>query len=102
MTQVVNEDLARVVATYTDGDLNDLQDADRHRLRVFLRSIWRAYETAYFSYQYGTLGPAEWSRHERLICAQRDLLTETMWRQTTDNLTPEFVDYVDGNCVGDR
>ena len=95
---VENDELSRIWRTFLEGNAEQLNAGEEFRLGVILRTLWRNYETAYFSNQYGTIGSAEWDRFERGMCARSSLATPSQWESTREFLTMEFFSYLDDRC----
>ena len=65
---------------------------------MLLRIVYRSYETAFYSREYGTLGPSEWARFEQQICALNGIMTSSVWNDVERRLSEEFVSVVDSSC----
>ena len=67
--RVRDPEVERIVSVLFSGDIEALDERDRSRLITFIQALFRTYERAYFSRQYGVIGEAEWGRFERNICS---------------------------------
>ncbi len=96
-TEVMTDpDSVRVWGAFILGEAAELDGDDRMRLNLAVLTIFRLYESAYYSDQYGLLGDSERERFERSICMQftraRSANVETPLR---DSLTANFLRYVE-------
>ena len=98
---VEDESLATIWQSYQAGDSAELNQEERFRLRLVLTMVWRTYEAAYYSNEYGTLGESEWERFYRRQCATLSRTEPADWDFVRAVLTREFADYVDGRCRND-
>ena len=83
-------------------NIEELDERDRSRLGNYVLFIFRVYERAYFSGQYGFLGDAEWARFSRQICLQLDN-ANAVGQEMIDHeaLTDEFNGYMAEACQGE-
>jgi hypothetical protein len=58
--RVRDPEVERIVSVLFSGDIEALDERDRSRLITFIQALFRTYERAYFSRQYGVIGEAEW------------------------------------------
>ena len=49
-------------------DVDQITESDADRIVIMITILFRNYEKAYYTRQYGLLGEAEWARFERAIC----------------------------------
>lgn len=99
-TQMIVEDdaLAAIWQSYQAGNAAELNPDERFRLLLVLRMVWRTYEAAYYSNEYGTLGESEWERFYRQQCAELTRTAPADWDFVRAVLTLEFADDVDVRC----
>lgn len=77
---------------FIEGEAAELEGDDRMRLNLAVLTIFRLYESAYYSDEYGLLGTSERERLDRNICAQfarvRSANAEILLR---DAMTTDFL-----------
>ena len=80
--------------------LEELSYDEQRRLQLLLNAYWGIYEKSYYAHEYGTLGPAEWSRFENMFrgFCEREERLETWKALVSSQLTDQFVAYVDSMC----
>jgi len=103
MDVVTDADLRQVWSAFLDGNTADFDVDDRQQLQMLLIVLFRNYEKAYFSEQYGLLGSAEWGRFDRQICLQVDramITDESILGFLDAILTDEFAGHVRSMCQG--
>lgn len=92
---------ARVVETFFEGTTDTLDESERRSAIAYVLFIFRNYERAYFSQEYDIIGDEEWSRFERLICANsRRALVMGMELTEAEFLTDSFKEYIQAKCAG--
>lgn len=69
------------------------------RLVLLNRVIYRIYESAYFSFENGSLGLAQWQRFGATICQTRRRADAELWSGTASVLTDEFLSYIEESCA---
>jgi len=80
--------------TYVSGSLSNIEF---RRAFSILSSVWGIFETAYFYNERGLLGPEEWSRFERSICAGND--SSDAWEELVKpRVSEKFAYYVENEC----
>jgi len=94
-----NPELARIYRAFVEGRVDDLDSDESFRVQLMVRTLFRIYEKAYFAYQYGTLGEAEWTRFSGGVCRQIDRADAAMWDIVKVILTEEFVGYLTESCI---
>jgi hypothetical protein len=99
LTTLTDVDAVRVWEAYIREDTADFDNLDEQRLNLMLLTVFRTYETTYFSEGYGLIGQSEWGRLNRTICGHfgranalgRAALLEGV-------LTAEFIGYMTNLC----
>ena len=97
-----SKELSRLYQQYVTGQTSEWTDDEEFRLWLVINQVWGVYEKAYYASQYGILGPQEWRRFERQMCAsesqivglnsaQRRAMTRFFW-------TEEFAKFVKATC----
>ena len=76
----------------------DADATEQLRVLAVVGVQWAIYEKTYYSRRYGIVGPAEWTRFERLICLHREDLHPDLWTQMQPYMTDEFAAYVARQC----
>ena len=101
-----DEQLSRLYQRFVDGGVAELTEDEQYRLFLVLNQLWGVYENAYYANRYGILGPSEWGRFERQICATRGNMEANLsisrrtWASSRQLLTDEFADFVESQCEG--
>jgi hypothetical protein len=82
------------------GETFDREDPEHRRLGLYLQMLGRNYEKAYWQYQYGVIGEAEWERFRAPICRIRDASREQGFENIFDSgaNSPDFRAYVTDTC----
>jgi len=96
-----NADLRPVWGAFVNDDTAGFDADDFRQVQMLLVILFRNYEKAYFSEQYGLLGSTEWGRFERQICVQVDrarITDESILGFLDVILTDEFAAYVHSTC----
>ena len=94
-----NPDLTELSLVYRSADLSELSEVQTLRLRRYLGAQWSAYESAFFQYEVGHLGEAEWSRYDDTFCRQYDRAKAAdLWNDLTLSMTQQFSDFVVESC----
>ena len=83
-------------------DADEIARADADRMVTMIHILFRNYEKAYYTRQYGLLGEEEWSRFQRAICLNLERM-RTLDRGMAGFLnivvTQEFSSYVLATCA---
>jgi hypothetical protein len=101
-----DEELSHLYRLFNDGEAAELSEDEAFRLFLVLNEQWGIYEKSYYANKYGILGPSEWGRFERQICATRTsmevgpLSTTRPWANARRLLSEEFAGFVDSRCNG--
>jgi len=99
---LLNAEVDRIVSALFSRNIEDLDERDRSRLGNYVLYLFRVYERAYFSEQYGILGDAEWERFSRQICLQLDNAAAVgVEMMSHAALTEEFRGYMAVTCQGE-
>ena len=84
---------------------DSLPKSEQDLVRMIYLELWGIYEAAFFANERGVLGADEWSRFEKVICAERRGDLEHIWDTDYEGLltfreilTPMFVEYIDNQC----
>ena len=93
-----DEALTELWRIYREGGTEELSEEENFRLTMLLRTMWRTYETAYYSHEYDTLGSSEWQRFQRQMCIQRAISSESQWDSIRSFLTEEFSEHIIVSC----
>jgi hypothetical protein len=91
-------DISRLYLAYSEATASELNREDSFRLQLLLTSLWGVYETAFYSRDYGLLGPAEWGRYEVQMCDHRDLNIEEWNRIVAPRITEPFQSFLEVSC----
>lgn len=91
-------EISRLYLTYSEATTDELSPEDRFRLQVLLTSLWGVYETAFYSRDYGVLGPSEWSRFEVQICGHRGLNLAEWNRIVAPRISRQFRTFIEDSC----
>ena len=99
--QMTDPDSVRVWHAYINERSDDLDALDRQRLSLAILTLFRIYESAFFSNRYGLLGDAEWSRFAVANCDHYGRVhRSTSLDGLVDSiLSQEFVTYLSENCL---
>ena len=89
-------DLARLFWERHEG--SDLNEVDAGRRFMLNRAAARSFETAYFAFVNGSLEQTQWERFERNMCGLWRIASPEEQSAYANNLTDEFVSYVDVQC----
>ena len=85
-----------------DDDVGRITREDAERMVSMIHILFRNYEKAYYTRQYGLLGEEEWSRFQRAICLNLERM-RTLDRGMAGFLnivvTREFSSYVLATCA---
>lgn len=81
-----------------------LDSADSFRLGFYMQMFFGIYEKAYYSNQYGLLGPSMWDRFETQMCIQFPrALSIPRWPDRLQTvISAEFLQYPQHNCGADE
>lgn len=90
---LADAELDEVWGKYQDGSSLELNDRQARRVRTVLRSMFSAYENAYYFYTLGVMTDSEWNRFERGACRHIDNIGNDE-RLRSIPATDEFTDYL--------
>ncbi len=97
-------ELVRLYDAFFNDGVSELSEPDTQRLQFMMNTLFRSYEKAYFSRQYGLLGEAEWERMEVIAC-RNFRLTEQLpfWRENVivTLVTREFREFLNRCPTGE-
>jgi len=93
--ELTEPNFAELVTKVRNGGIDSLNETERYRMIINSQSTFAVYESAYYSYQRGTLGEDEWERYFTATCRTRD---GREWGPIATNLSVAFRDYVDSEC----
>jgi hypothetical protein len=93
-----SERLTRIWRLYLQREIDTLTDDERFTLLLLLRSTYRTFEKAYFAYQYGTVGPLEYSRFDDQACNHFDRIGADLWIQVSEVLNRDYRTHVQELC----
>ena len=93
-----SERLTRIWRLYLQRETNTLTDDERFILLLLLRSTYRTFETAYFAYQYGTVGALEYARFDEQACNHFERIDEELWIEVTEVLNAGYRAHVQQLC----
>ena len=93
-------EIARLFQAFLDSDFEGITGVDATRQRQFVINMFQAFEQAYFAEQYDLLGPAEWRRFERQICAAypRAQASADISQTLPLLMTEEFMAFIAETC----
>lgn len=101
LTTLADVDAVRVWESYIREDTAGFDNLDEQRLNLMLLTIFRTYETAYFSEGYGLIGESEWGRLNRTICGHFERANRLgRGSLLAAVLTTDFIDYMTDLCSG--
>jgi len=99
--EITSLNVPLIMADSGGNGIEALSRSDQSRVIISFQALWSVYETAFYSFQRGTLGDDEWERYSLAIC-RTYFSSIGMWdREGPDisrNITPLFRDYVEGSC----
>ena len=92
-----NPDLSRIWLAFMSFETEDLDPSDFPRLTNIVQTMFRNWESAWYSRRYGVMGEEEWARVERLLCPgwERSQSADVGLRSF---LTEPFFHYIETNC----
>ena len=98
--QMTDPDSVRVWDAYISDRSDDLDALDRQRLNLAILTLFRIYESAFFSDQYGLLGSAEWGRFQFASCDHYARVRQSMSLEglLVSVLSQEFINYLSEHC----
>ena len=73
-------------------------EVNTYRRDLLNNALLSIYENAYYSNQYGLVGPAEWTRFEVQLCSNMLSMDDELWEWSKLFLTEEFVRYAEKLC----
>lgn len=88
-TAIMDEQLNRIFTAPRGVELTDQEQAT---LDLWLQSLYLIHERAFWAYEYGQMGEAEWDRFERNICGSIPRRFDTNLKQF---LSLPFSDFVE-------
>ena len=101
ISQLQDPELAQIWITGLN-DLDNLSDVERLRFVIYITTILRSYENAYFQWRSGRLEDDTW---HALMAVVRDVKSTPMYSQILDvrrhHFREEFLKYMDELEVGD-
>jgi hypothetical protein len=80
------------------GRIDELTETERGRVRQVIIAMFRLYDSAYYSYEYSTLGEEEWSRIEAQICRQRSFMNDLTWTAIRNTISDAFNEFIEEKC----
>jgi len=80
------------------GRIDELTEAERGRVRQVIIAMFRLYDSAFYSYEYSTLGQSEWSRIEAQVCRQRRFMTDLTWTAIRNTISDSFNELIEAKC----
>ncbi len=85
-----SEVVARASFKQTDGQ--DLEEFEKHQLKLLQHINFRLFEGAYLQYRRGFYDESEWARYQRIISSlmRDDESAKNMWESTRGGWTEEF------------
>ena len=99
VAQMTDPDSVRVWDAYIFRRTDELSALDRQRLNLAVLTLFRTYESAYFSNAYGLMGDVEWDRFRVAICGHYPRVRNNFLQELlTGILSAEFWDYVIDSC----
>jgi hypothetical protein len=98
---IADPELDRLISTLFEGSTETLTESQRRRVRTYLNALFKNYERAYFSREYGVIGDAEWERFERVICGnfRRGKQVGADFARDGGFLTSPFREYIATSCA---
>ena len=97
-----NPKMTELFVEFLDDGVGEMDPVELQQFTFLYGSLWSIYESAYFSSTYETLGRAEWTRFENMICRQHQLSVDrSVWLDTAGRLSQDFVEWVLGACGRD-
>lgn len=97
-----NPDLAMLYRAFMNDESAEIDEPQITQLNLLMNALFGNFEKAYFAYQYGHIGDAEWSRFDKQICIQYShmvtgpaILIESLQRASAE----EFLGYIRSTCV---
>ena len=85
------------VASQT-GRIDELTEAERARVRQVVIAMFRLYDSAFYSYEYSTLGESEWNRIETQVCRQKSFMTDLAWTAIENTISESFNEFIEAKC----
>jgi hypothetical protein len=102
MILATNPELSRLMAS----DFEQLSPDDQQRVKWSSRSFWFGYQGQFRQWRIGLLPDDEWRTWFNIICINYKSTTgeaatggSQLWPFVNHLLMPDFVDFVEGNCV---
>lgn len=101
ISQLQDPALAQIWLAGLD-DIGALSDVERLRFVIYITTIMRSYENAFFQWRSGRLDDETWNT---LVAVVRDVKSTPMYSQVLEirrhHFRPEFMNYMDELEVGD-